>query len=62
MVGVLAGSTSPARPPAWTWPPASMLTLPPTAYLVAKVKITLNLAAGPGWNEIDAVQLVGAAP
>ncbi len=34
--------------------------VPPTAYLVAKVKITLNLASGPGWKEIDAVQLVGA--
>jgi hypothetical protein len=34
--------------------------LPKTSYLVAKVKITLNLAAGPGWKEIDAVQLVGA--
>jgi len=32
----------------------------PTAYLVAKVKITRNLASGPGWKEIDAVQLVGA--
>ncbi len=30
-----------------------------TAYLVAKVKITLNLSATPGWKEIDAVQLVG---
>jgi hypothetical protein len=35
--------------------------VPKTAYLVAKVKITLNLTAGPGWKEIDAVQLVGAA-
>jgi hypothetical protein len=34
--------------------------VPNTPYLVAKVKITLNLAAGPGWKEIDAVQLVGA--
>lgn len=33
---------------------------PRTDYLVAKVKITLNLAAGPGWKEIDAVQLVGS--
>lgn len=33
--------------------------VPKTDYLVAKVKITLNLAAGPGWKEIDAVQLVG---
>jgi hypothetical protein len=36
--------------------------VPKTDYLVAKVKITLNLAAGPGWKEIDAVQLVGTAP
>ena len=34
--------------------------LPQTDYLVAKVKVTLNLAAVPGWKEIDAVQLVGA--
>ncbi len=33
-----------------------------TTYLVAKLKITLNLAAVPGWKEIDAVQLVGTAP
>lgn len=33
----------------------------PTPYLVAKLKITLNLAAVAGWKEIDAVQLVGAA-
>lgn len=33
--------------------------VPKTDYLVAKVKITLNLASGPGWKEIDAVQLVG---
>lgn len=36
--------------------------VPKTDYLVAKVKITLNLAAVTGWKEIDAVQLVGAAP
>ena len=35
--------------------------VPPTTYLVAKIKITLNLAAGPGWKEIDAVQLVSAS-
>src|ERR1035437_7117478 len=35
--------------------------VPQTSYLVAKVKITLNLAAVPGWKEIDAVQLVGAS-
>ncbi len=36
--------------------------VPRTAYLVARVKITLNLAAVPDWKEIDAVQLVGAMP
>jgi hypothetical protein len=35
--------------------------VPKTDYLVAKVKIALNLAAGPGWKQIDAVQLVGPA-
>jgi hypothetical protein len=34
--------------------------VPKTPYLVAKVKITLNLSANPGWKQIDAVQLVGA--
>ena len=34
---------------------------PKTSYLVAKVKISLDLTAGPGWKEIDALQLVGAA-
>ena len=34
--------------------------VPKTSYLAARVKLTLNLAAGPGWKEIDAVQLVGA--
>ena len=33
--------------------------VPKSTYLVAKVKITLNLAAVSGWKEIDAVQLVG---
>lgn len=33
--------------------------VPQTPYRVAKVKITLNLAATPGWKQIDAVQLVG---
>lgn len=32
--------------------------VPKTSYLVAKVKITLNLAAVSGWKEIDAVQLL----
>ena len=36
--------------------------VPKTSYLVAKVKITLNLAAIPGWKQIDAVQLVGTTP
>jgi len=35
--------------------------VPKTDYLVAKVRITLNLAATPGWKEIDAVQLVGTS-
>ena len=35
--------------------------VPKTAYLVAKVKITLNLATVPGWKQFDAVQLVGVA-
>lgn len=34
--------------------------VPPTPYAVAKIKLTLNLAAVPGWKQIDAVQLVGA--
>lgn len=36
--------------------------VPKTSYLVAKVKINLNLAVVPGWKQIDAVQLVGTAP
>lgn len=36
--------------------------VPRTEYLVAKVKITLNLATVEGWKQIDAVQLVGSAP
>ncbi|MEO6003179.1 MAG: hypothetical protein ABIZ04_07555 [Opitutus sp.] len=35
--------------------------VPRTSYLVAKIKITLNLTAVSGWKEIDAVQLVGSA-
>ena len=34
--------------------------VPPTAYAVAKVRITLNLSAVSGWKQIDAVQLVAA--
>jgi len=37
------------------------IRVPKTSYLVVRVKLTLNLASGPGWKEIDAVQLVGAA-
>ena len=33
--------------------------VPKTTYLVARVKLTLNLASGPGYKQIDAVQLVG---
>ena len=33
--------------------------VPKTSYPVAKIKITLNLSAVPGWKQIDAVQLVG---
>lgn len=36
--------------------------VPRTEYLVAKVKLSLNLAAVPDWKQIDAVQLVGTAP
>jgi hypothetical protein len=45
----------PTRDIAWF-----VVRVPKTDYLVAKVKITLNLASGPGWKEIDAVQLVAA--
>lgn len=34
--------------------------VPKTDYDVARVKLTLNLASGPGYKEIDAVQLVAA--
>ena len=36
--------------------------VPKTAYLVARIKLTLNLASGPGYKQIDAVQLVGNEP
>lgn len=36
--------------------------VPPTTYAVARVKLTLNLASGPGYKQIDAVQLVGVSP
>ena len=34
--------------------------VPATSYAVAKIKLTLNLAAAPGWKQIDALQLVAA--
>jgi hypothetical protein len=34
--------------------------VPATDYAVAQVKLTLNLAAKPDWEQIDAVQLVAA--
>jgi hypothetical protein len=36
-----------------------MVNIPKTAYKTARVKITLATNVIPGWNEIDAVQLVG---
>ncbi len=36
-----------------------VLKVPPTSYKTNRVKITLATNAVPGWNEIDAVQLVG---
>ena len=36
------------------------VNVPPTSYPVAKIRLTLNLAAVPGWKQIDAVQLVAA--
>lgn len=33
----------------------------PTPYVVAKIKLTLNLAVHPRWKQIDAVQLVDAS-
>ncbi len=36
--------------------------VPATPYVVTRVKLTLNLASGPGYKQIDAVQLVGPAP
>ncbi|MBL9199564.1 MAG: hypothetical protein JNL39_03615 [Opitutaceae bacterium] len=34
--------------------------VPATSYPVAKIRLSLNLAAVPGWKQIDAVQLVAA--
>jgi SH3-like domain-containing protein len=36
-----------------------MVNIPKTAFKTARVKITLATNVIPGWNEIDAVQLVG---
>jgi hypothetical protein len=36
-----------------------ILKFKPTDYKVNRVKVTLATNAVPGWNEIDAVQLVG---
>ena len=41
----------------WTW--WFTQTFPKTAGLVAGARITLATNAVPGWNEIDAVQLIG---
>jgi hypothetical protein len=35
---------------------------PATARAVARVRIVLDTRRVPGWNEIDAVELVGEAP
>jgi hypothetical protein len=37
-----------------------VVKLPKTAYKTARLKITLATNTVPGWNEVDAVQLVGA--
>ena len=34
---------------------------PKTSYLVARVKLSLNLASALGYKEIDAVQLIAAS-
>ena len=36
-----------------------VVKLPKTTYKTARVKVTLASNVVPGWNEIDAVQLVG---
>ena len=48
-------SQSPGREIIWF-----AVRVPKTSYAVARVKLTLNLASGPGFKEIDAVQLVAA--
>jgi hypothetical protein len=35
------------------------VTFPATGYRVAKVRVVLDTDRRPGWNEIDAVELVG---
>jgi hypothetical protein len=37
-----------------------MLKFPPTTYKIARVKITLATNVVPGWNQIDALQLLGS--
>ncbi len=52
--------TDPYRRPATREIAWFAVNVPPTSYPVAKIKLTLNLAAVPGWKQIDAVQLVAA--
>lgn len=53
----------PARPPgalnAIAW---FAVRVPRTEYLVARIRLTLDLDAVVSWQEVDAVQLVGARP
>ncbi|MBL9210381.1 MAG: hypothetical protein JNL92_07920, partial [Opitutaceae bacterium] len=53
--GVDPVTTSSGREIAWFG-----VNVPATPYPVAKLKLTLNLAAKPDWEQIDAVQLVAA--
>lgn len=53
--GVDPASTAPSREIAWFG-----VRVPATPYPVAKLKLTLNLATRPDWEQIDAVQLVAA--
>lgn len=48
----------PHQPPAIRQIAWFAVRVPKTSYLVARIKLTLNLAARPGWKQIDAVQLV----
>ena len=36
-----------------------VVRVPVTSYAVARIRLTLDLASVAGWNQIDAVQLVG---